>query len=381
VSSIQRVVIGGAVLLLAAGGGVAAASSTLAPRATARATARAAARAGRPDRPLLAVSCSSAQACTAVGGLFAARFNGRGWSIEPIAVPSFSTAMLDFLAGVSCPTRSGCLAVGLEYPPVGADVNYDYLALAEGRHGSSWSDQSPALSLTRDGYLLAASCPRPGRCIAVGQNVTSALAMGWDGGSWTVQLAPVAPPVMSVLNGVSCTTPARCIAVGSLTANQFNLPHALAERWNGAAWSIVPTPRTTPFQMAGLNAVSCPGRSCTAVGAIGYHQLIEHWNGHKWSIQAPPRGAPDATLNGVSCLSRTDCVAVGALTDGSGNSIAEGWNGRRWSIEATPTLAGGSLLNGVSCVSRADCVAVGAHRHTPLVERWNGTTWSVQPTS
>jgi hypothetical protein len=340
---------------------------------------RASARTGRPDRPLLAVSCSSARDCTAVGGLFAARLDGQRWSIERIAVPSFSTAPLDFLAGVSCPTGSACLAVGLEYPPVAADVNYDYLALAEGRHGSFWSDQSPALSLTRDGFLLAASCPKVTRCIAVGQNVTSALAMGWDGSSWTVQLGPVAPPVMSLLNGVSCTSAVRCTAVGSLAPNQFSLPHALVERWNGAAWSIVPTPKTTPFQSAVLNAVSCSAHSCTAVGSIGNRQLIERWNGRRWSIRPAPGGLPDAALNGVSCVSRNYCVAVGALTDGSGRSLAEAWNGNRWSIETTPTVAGGSLLNGVSCVSRSDCVAVGAHQRLPLVERWNGTTWSVQP--
>jgi hypothetical protein len=371
------VVVSGAILALGVcvgvGGGVAAASSGPAGRLIARA--------GRPDRPLLAVSCSSAQDCTAVGGLFAARLNGRRWSVQRIAVPTFSTAMLDFLAGVSCATRGACLAVGLEYPPIGAQVNYDYLALVEGRHGSLWSDQSPALSLTRDGFLLGVSCPKVTSCIAVGQNVTSALAMGWDGSSWTVQLAPVAPPVMSVLNGVSCTSPVRCTAVGSLTPNQFSLPHALVERWNGTAWSTVPAPRTTPFQTAGLNAVSCTAHSCTAVGAIGYRQLIERWNGRKWSISRAPSGAPDATLNGVSCVSKTDCVAVGALTDGSGKSIAEAWNGSRWSIEATPILAGGSLLNGVSCLSRSDCVAVGAQRRAPLIERWNGTTWSVQPTT
>jgi hypothetical protein len=342
---------------------------------------RVAAPAGSVNRPLLAVSCASARNCTAVGGLFAARFGGSRWSIQSIAVPSFSTAGLDFLAGVSCPDLTACLAVGLEYPPIGANVNYDYLALAEGRHGSAWSDQSPALTLTRDGYLLAVSCPAVAHCIAVGQNVTSALAVGWDDGGWTVQLAPVAPPVTSVLNGVSCLSSTRCIAVGELTPNQFSLPHALAERWNGATWSILRTPRTTPFQSAILNAVSCTRHSCTAVGSLGYRQLVERWNGHKWSIQRTPSQAPDAALNGVSCTSRTDCVAVGALTNGTGQALAERWNGSRWSFEPTPTPAGGSLLNGVACVSHADCYAVGAHRRAPLVEHWNGVAWSIQATS
>jgi hypothetical protein len=374
-SPVRTALISGVASMLCAGGGVAAASSL---------TGRARLPARRVDRPLLAVSCTSARSCTAVGGLFAARLNGRRWSIQPIAPPAFSTAALDFLAGVSCPARTSCLAVGLEYPPLGANVNYDYLALAEGRHGGgAWSDQSPAPSQTLDGFLLAVSCPAVAHCIAVGQDVTSALAMGWNGSAWTVQLPPVAPPVMSVLNGVSCTSPARCVAVGELTPNQFSLPHALVERWNGAAWSIVATPRTTPFQMAELNAVSCTSvRNCTAVGGLGYRQLVEHWNGRKWAIQRTPSAAPDAVLNGVSCVSRTDCVAVGGLTGGSaGKSLAERWDGRGWSVEPTPSPAVGSVLNGVSCLSRADCVAVGGRGRAPLIEHWNGNTWSIQATT
>jgi hypothetical protein len=374
VSLVRSVVIGGAIGVLCAGTGVAAASSALTGGRDAPAR-----RAG--NRPLLAVSCSSASACTAVGGVFAARWNGRRWAIQPVAAPSFSSSALDFLAGVSCPTRRACLAVGLDHPPLDANVDYDYLALAEGRHGSAWSEESPSLSQTRDGYLLGASCPSVSHCIAVGQNGTAALAMGWNGSDWTVQLAPVAPPVMSVLNGVSCTSSTRCIAVGALTPNQFSLSHALVERWNGRRWSSMPTPRTTPFQSAALNAVSCTGRSCTAVGLIGYRQLVERWNGRKWSIEATPSAAPDADLYGVSCVSRAGCVAVGGLTDGSGTSLAERWNGAAWSIESTPAVAPGAVLNGVSCVSGGDCVAVGARGREPLVERWNGAGWSIQPTA
>jgi hypothetical protein len=331
------------------------------------------------DRPLLAVSCASASNCTAVGGVFAARWNGRRWSVAPIAVPPFSTAALDFLAGVSCSAKRVCMAVGLEYPPLGANVDYDYLALTESRHGSAWSDDSPAPSQTRDGYLLAVSCPSVSHCIAVGQNVTSALAMGWNGSGWTVQLPPVAPPVTSVLNGVSCPSARRCFAVGELTPNQSSFSHALIERWDGSGWSTVRTPRTSPFEPAVLNSVSCTGRSCTAVGTLGYGQLVERYNGHKWSIQKTPSGAADAGLNGVSCVSRTDCVAVGGLTGQSAQTLAERWNGSSWSIERTPTLAGGSLLNGVSCVSARGCLAVGEHNRTPLIEHWNGTAWSIQP--
>jgi hypothetical protein len=196
---------------------------------------------------------------------------------------------------------------------------------------------------------------------------------------WRVQLPPVAPPAMSVLNGVSCTSAARCIAVGYVEPDPSSAFRPLVERWNGSAWSIVSTPKTSPFEPAVLNAVSCAKGSCTAVGILGYRELLERWDGGKWSIQPVPKGAPDAVLNGVSCVSPTDCVTVGGLTNGSGQSIAERWNGSRWSIERTPTVSG-SVLNGVSCVSGRDCFAVRRQASGPLIERWNGATWSTQST-
>ena len=56
-----------------------------------------------------------------------------------------------------------------------------------------------------------------------------------------------------------------------------------------------------------------------------------------------------------------------------------------WQSVATPALPGTALFAGVSCVSRSFCVAVGSHlqklvSHT-LVERWDGTAWAVVPTS
>jgi hypothetical protein len=337
--------------------------------------------AARSGRPLLGVSCSSKRACTAVGGVFAERWNGVRWSFQPVVAPAFSQPELDFLGGVSCSSGRRCLAVGLERPPVAANVHYDYSPLAEVWDGTAWSGHSPRASRTPNDYLLAVSCPSAADCIAVGQGVTSALAMGWDGRSWTLQLAPVAPPVMSILNGVSCISDAQCIAVGYTQPNQLSAPSALIEQWNGAAWATVPAPHTSPVQPTLLNAVSCSGGSCTAVGSVGLRQLVERWNGRKWSIQRAPKGAPRAELNGVSCVSSTDCVAVGALTNNSHQSLAEHWNGSGWSIEPTPTPAAGSLLWAVSCPSAAECVAVGTRGGLPLIERSHGTRWSIQRTT
>ncbi len=364
-----------------AAAGAAAAAATPGATPFSAAPLRATAAVAHGDRPLLAVSCSSPRDCTAVGGLFAERWNGRRWRVEAVATPALSDTRFDYLAGVSCPARTVCMAVGSERPAPAENAGYAYSPLAELWSRSAWTEQSPPPSQTPDDYLLAVACPSTSDCVAVGQGVTGARAMGWNGRVWTAQLSPIAAAGMSVLNGVACTTPTRCMAVGYLQPNPASPFQPLAERWNGVAWSIVPTPGTPADQSAVLNAVSCTRRFCTAVGNVGYHQLVERWNGRRWSIQRTPNPAPYAELNAVSCVSRIDCVAVGALTNRSRHSIAERWNGRRWAIEPTPTPLGGSVLWGVACPSATQCVAVGQRGQSPLVERWHGSRWSIQSPS
>ena len=311
-------------VLLCCTGGAALASSPSMPGARAAAAAA--------GRTLLAVSCSSARACTAVGGVFAERWNGGGhWSLQPVPAPAFSDPGFDFLSGVSCPSRRRCLAVGLDHPPIGANVNYDYSALGELWNGGTWSAESPAVNQTSDSFLQAVSCVSASACVAVGQGLTSPLAMGWDGVSWRVEQAPEASPAMAILNGVSCTSARSCTAVGYTAPTATAAPRVLAERWNGRRWSRVGTPRTPAGESAMLNAVACTSGGCMAVGVLGPQQLIERWNGSRWSIQRIPQSTPGAGMNGVSCVSMTDCVAVGQRAQAP---LIERWSGHGWSIQS-----------------------------------------------
>ncbi len=270
------------------------------------------------------------------------------------------------------------MAVGTTYPALSANVPYFYSALAETWNGHSWSDRSPARRQTPNGFFQAVSCPSRSECIAVGQSGTSTLAMGWTGRRWRTQPARIRPPGMSVLNGVSCSSPARCVAVGYVQPQPSAPTKVLIERWNGAVWSTVQPPTAAPLENAMLNAVSCTRGSCVAVGIIGVRSLVERWNGRSWSIQRDPRGAPDASLNGVSCVSPTDCTAVGGQINHTHQSVAERWTNGRWSIERTPTPASGSVLWSVSCSSAADCVAAGESGSVALIERSNGAGWSIR---
>jgi hypothetical protein len=85
-------------------------------------------------------------------------------------------------------------------------------------------------------------------------------------------------------------------------------------------------------------------------------------------------------LYGVSCVSGSFCMAVGAFVSRAGNDVvlAEGWNGASWRVLRSAEAAG--LLDGVSCTSGSFCMAVGeagAVAGPPLAEAWNGSTWRV----
>jgi hypothetical protein len=172
----------------------------------------------------------------------------------------------------------------------------------------------------------------------------------------------------------------------------------LAERWNGTAWTIQPTPNPTDARSSHLDAVSCTTlTACTAVGGYAGSSdtsltLAEAWNGTTWTIQPTPSptGVLTGRLSAVSCTTPTACTAVGGYTNSSGASVtlAEAWNGTAWTIQPTPdpTGAGDSFLDSVSCTTTTTCTAVGRYytnspdRELTLAERWNGTAWTTQLT-
>src|SRR4051812_14980620 len=84
-----------------------------------------------------------------------------------------------------------------------------------------------------------------------------------DAATWTMQAAP--PPLLrnGSLRGVSCTASSACTAVGSYV-DSAGVGVALAERWDGASWSIQPT---ASIARGGLSGVACTSATdCVAVG-------------------------------------------------------------------------------------------------------------------
>ncbi|HEX6489408.1 MAG TPA: fibronectin type III domain-containing protein [Candidatus Dormibacteraeota bacterium] len=346
--------------------------------------------AGSAVATLNGVACLSPSWCMADGS---SRVSGGGdvpltelwttsWTTEAIANPS--GAINTELTGISCPTSTMCVAVGDYSTPSG------WVDLAEQWNGSSWAMQSiPAPA--PDAYLTGVNCPDSSFCMAAGYydfpsgrtvGAPIAGAAAWNGSTWSWLPVPLpAGTGGSFLDGVSCTTPAACTAVGW---DNGNPAAALAERWDGSAWSVQTTPNVASTDNgAALRAVSCPtASSCLAVGyGPGMNfagVLAEKWDGTTWtSMAAPnPSGTTSAQLAGVSCLGPNDCTAVGYFNSAgspSPASVIERWNGSAWTLEQTPTDSSPNTLAAVSSVAGWR-TAVGQSNQLSLAEASSSAT-------
>jgi hypothetical protein len=223
------------------------------------------------------------------------------------------------------------------------------------------------------------------------------LAGAGAAGSWRVQ--PTPNPVMpnGSLGAVSCTKAAgalACTAVGGYE-NRSGTGLTLAERWTGGRWAVQATPNPAEL-WSSLSGVSClTATDCTAVGwsvtAAGREvSLAQQWDGRRWTVRPvpSPAGATDSGLFGVSCSAPRACTAVGEYVTAAGaaRSLAVRWNGSRWTIQPIPVPSNttDSELSGVSCGPGGTCLAAGAmataSSQLTLAERWDGTSWHVTAT-
>jgi hypothetical protein len=83
-----------------------------------------------------------------------------------------------------------------------------------------------------------------------------------------------------------------------------------------------------------------------------------------WSIRNVPQ--PKGTLtdngfNGVTCLSASNCWAVGTYKGDAYQTLIEHWDGTSWTIVDSPNtdVTHDNILNGVTCTSASECWAVG----------------------
>jgi hypothetical protein len=260
--------------------------------------------------------------------------------------------------------------------------------------GGAWTAAEAPLpfnSEPRSTQVTGVSCPTVSECVAVGSyadttGIGHGLLLTWSGGGWTAAEAPL--PANGdqydpeVVYGVSCPTSSKCVAVGSYSDTSGGLDGLLLT-WSQGAWTAAeaPLPANAPSNpLATVDGVSCPTSSnCTAVGFYGGLSggdgLLLTWLGRSWTAAEAPlpanaasSGQYAAPVEGVSCPTVSECVAVGLYHDTTGgqDGLLLTWSGRAWTAAEAPLPPNGKQAGGagVSCPTLSKCVAVGFYTDT-----------------
>ncbi len=358
-----------------------------------------------------AVACASASSCTAVGNNnaspadpFSSTGNPAGWHTAAVRLLPFTSPDFGILAGkvsgLSCPLPTGCIVAGaLAGVGLVLDGTEPHWASA---HVSEVSAKSGSFYFES---LLGVACATPADCLGVGSaSGGGPLLIGGNPASWRLHAAHDLPLAKSYGSGgslasVSCPSAAECVAVGSDNKSELLEVIGTARATGDKASQI-----TVPKSMSGygvLNSVSCVSTTdCVAVGADFKDQpIVLHGNPRTWksSVRQLTLGAAFqkiGTLDSVDCVSATSCVAVGTGGDTSNKPFIIFGNPATWSgakafavsvPKAAPSSVGGFSVSGlasraifqsVSCLSATDCVAVGNDGNgAPFFVSGNPATW------
>jgi hypothetical protein len=219
-------------------------------------------------------------------------------------------------------------------------------------------------------------------------NGGSTLTQHWDGSAWRIVSSPNAALKPNGLSGVSAISANDVWAVGSSGGAAGPEVNTLAEHWDGARWSIVPTPNPGLSNvLSGVAAIS--PADAWAVGHVAGRKtgnweqaLALHWDGRRWSTVATPRLGLQARLIAVSAVSADDVWAVGVYRESGGNwkTVTMHWDGTKWVVVPSPNIgAAANSLSSVVALASNDVWAVGSFSGQTLTLHWDGAKWSVVP--
>jgi hypothetical protein len=223
---------------------------------------------------------------------------------------------------------------------------------------------------------------------------SQALAEHWDGTRWSV-VSGTEFGTTSRLFNVAALASDDVWAVGSYSSEETDhWAQPLVEHWDGAAWSVVPSPSIgTSSELRGVAALA-PNEiwavGTTYTGGAHNETLVLHWDGTGWTrIPSPNVGPYASRLAAVSAVDANDIWAVGHGNNGS-VSLTLHWDGSEWSVVPSPNSGHeNNLLAGVSARAADDAWAVGysiftipagediEYHFRALLMHWDGTAWSL----
>lgn len=308
------------------------------------------------------------------------------WAVIPGANPGPRTNILNDVTVIS---SNDAWAVGMYY----SNQTHKYQTLTEHWDGATWTFV-PSPNLSEHSSLEAVSAVSGNDVWAVGSysnrnGLIQTMVLHWNGNDWSIVPSP----------NPGGTTNAHLYDVHAIAANDVwavgdyylsDQGHkTLAMHWDGATWSVVPTPNpgpTTGFRSIRLRGVTAV--SSTDAWAVGdYYEdnvskaLTLHWDGAQWThILSPNVGSRSNVLYAVDATSSGDVWAVGSYRNGWLQPFALRWDGGQWSVVPVPSLGeASSWLPGIAILSSSDVWAVGRYFRDgywqPLTLHWNGSDW------
>lgn len=241
-------------------------------------------------------------------------WDGSSWSVVP---SPDSGAGENALLAATARSATDIWAVGYHNDPGSRRT------LTEHWNGSSWSIVASPSTGTGDNFLFGAAAAPGGPVWAVGSDSVSfgrTLALRWNGRAWTTGRTANSGDGDRFLLGAAMPSAHLALAVGSDLAG--NQTRALAQRWTGSGWSLVPaaSPAADYNSLAAVAARS--GTDAWAVGTrraspvAAFRTLAEHWNGSAWTTAVSPSpGSGDDSLSGVATVPGGGFWAVGSAGD------------------------------------------------------------------
>jgi hypothetical protein len=310
-----------------------------------------------------AVGFSASQSNTEYRAL-AMHFDGSTWTVRQSANPltpgGEPAQERNVLESVSCASATFCKAVGSHRSSVGGVALSK--PLIENLSGSEWVSENADLAAytlpnSQEFWLQGVSCPSTSGCMAVGSWRVSgtgdsmSFAQRWTGSQWLNAMVFEVQDQVAELRDVSCSSPTSCRAVGK---------DGRGMHWSGTQWKLqVPHPPADldSSKARQLSGVACP--TATECHAVGYYttkagatqRLTQAWSGIG-AVPAAAMGAAQsitqtgATLRGLLNPAGVDAsyyfeygltTSYGTKTPqqsaGSNNS---GPNPNQWSTVQTP---------------------------------------------
>jgi hypothetical protein len=268
----------------------------------------------------------------------------------------------DRLYGIACASAGDCTAVGSYEDAAGHKAGLLWSETAGG-----WGPGTRATAPANAGSsleLLAVSCPSATGCTAVGEYTdssghTEALALNETLGTWGAAVAVPMPANAYAepdanLHEVQCPAAGDCTAFGIYTAANLEEDDGVFVTETAGVWGAAverPRPAGAQPQIVIAGSLSCPAAGdCSYVGSYKAgaggalsRALLATENDARWGpgiegpLPANVNGYPGAFLSSVACTAPGDCTAVGSY-DAYSTAIVE-----RQGMVLTATPASASL--------------------------------------